>query len=51
MTISRRTLNSLMAGLPLAAALSSALAQSRKDAVVLEIAGGKFRYHKTVSAD
>ncbi len=35
MTISRRTLNSLMAGLPLAAALPSALAQSRKDAVVL----------------
>ena len=24
---------------------------ARKDAVVLEIAGGKFRYHKTVSAD
>ena len=24
---------------------------ARKDAVVLEIEGGKFRYHKTVSAD
>jgi len=35
MTINRRSINTLLAGLPLAAALPSALAQSRKDAVVL----------------
>jgi len=35
MTIDRRSINTLLAGLPLAAALPSALAQSRKDAVVL----------------
>ncbi len=35
MTISRRTLNTLLAGVPLAAALPDALAQSRKDTVVL----------------
>ena len=35
MTISRRHLNALLAGAPLAAALPQALAQSRKDSVVL----------------
>lgn len=35
MTITRRTLNNLLAGLPLAGALPAALAQSRKDSVVL----------------
>jgi len=35
MTINRRSINTLLAGLPLAATLPSALAQSRKDAVVL----------------
>ncbi|WP_418319407.1 ABC transporter substrate-binding protein [Piscinibacter sakaiensis] len=35
MTISRRTLNALLAGAPLAAALPAAFAQSRKDTVVL----------------
>ncbi|MDZ7592616.1 MAG: ABC transporter substrate-binding protein [Rubrivivax sp.] len=35
MTLSRRTLNSLLAGVPLAAALPGAWAQSRRDSVVL----------------
>ena len=35
MTISRRSLNTLLAGLPMAAAWPHALAQSRKDSVVL----------------
>ncbi|MDP3610304.1 MAG: ABC transporter substrate-binding protein, partial [Rubrivivax sp.] len=35
MTITRRSINTLLAGVPLAATLPSALAQSRKDAVVL----------------
>ncbi len=35
MTVTRRTLNALLVGAPLAAALPAALAQSRKDSVVL----------------
>ena len=35
MTINRRSINALLAGVPLAGALPSALAQSRKDTVVL----------------
>jgi len=35
MTLPRRTVNALLAGLPLAGALPAALAQSRKDSVVL----------------
>ena len=35
MTLTRRTLNTLLAGVPLAAALPAAWAQSRRDSVVL----------------
>ncbi len=35
MTVSRRTVNAMLVGTPLAAALPSALAQSRKETVVL----------------
>ena len=35
MTINRRSMNALLAGVPLAAAVPAALAQSRKDTLVL----------------